>query len=76
MRNLSTGVAKLAKMSFFLIVALSLSFTVFAQKTITGKVSDNSGAPLVGASVVVKGTSNSSIGQRVPASPEKWIGCR
>ncbi|MDP4247160.1 MAG: SusC/RagA family TonB-linked outer membrane protein, partial [Bacteroidota bacterium] len=57
MRNLSTGVAKLAKMSFFLIVALSLSFTVFAQKTITGKVSDNSGAPLVGASVVVKGTS-------------------
>ncbi|MDP4151774.1 MAG: TonB-dependent receptor [Bacteroidota bacterium] len=44
-------------MSFFLIVALSLSFTVFAQKTITGKVSDNNGVPLIGASVVVKGTS-------------------
>ena len=55
MKNLQTGFAQIAKKSFFLIVSLSLSFTLLAQKTVTGKVSDNNGNPLSGVSVVVKG---------------------
>ena len=44
----------------FLSVLVMLLFCAFiyAQKTVTGTVSDNNGIPLAGASVVVKGTSN------------------
>ena len=35
-----------------------LAFTAMAQKTVTGVVSDDSGIPLPGASVVEQGTSN------------------
>jgi hypothetical protein len=57
MRNLQTGFARVSKKSFFLVIFLSLSFSLLAQKTLSGKVSDNSGAPLSGVSVIVKGTS-------------------
>jgi len=57
MRNLQTCFARVAKKSFSLVIFLSLSFSLLAQKTLTGKISDNSGAPLSGVSVVVKGTS-------------------
>ncbi len=57
MRNLQTCFARVAKKSFYLVIFLSLSFSLFAQKTLTGKISDNTGAPLSGVSVIVKGTS-------------------
>ncbi len=38
-----------------------VSLTALAQKKITGHVSDASGEPIIGASVVVKGTSNGTI---------------
>lgn len=40
-----------------LILLLSSAF-IYAQKTVSGTVSDKSGVPLAGASVIVKGTSN------------------
>jgi TonB-linked SusC/RagA family outer membrane protein len=47
------------KKLFFSVLLLTLfcAFT-YAQKTITGTISDNNGVPLAGASVVVKGTTN------------------
>ena len=35
-----------------------IAFSAMAQKTVTGVVSDDSGVPLPGASVVEQGTSN------------------
>ena len=45
---------------FFLYTALMLgSFTlVLAQNSVTGKVTDDSGEPLVGVNIVEKGTTN------------------
>lgn len=47
------------------LLVLSLTFfgaiSVFAQRTISGKVSDAGGEPLIGASVVVKGTSSGTV---------------
>ncbi len=40
---------------FLLLTLLSFSLTALAQQKVTGKVKDSSGAPLIGASVVVKG---------------------
>ena len=43
----------------FLLLITGLFFftlTTFAQQTITGKITDNNGAPLAGVSVKVKGT--------------------
>ena len=40
-----------------LVMTLFCAYT-FAQKTVTGTVSDNNGVPLAGASVIVKGTAN------------------
>lgn len=40
-----------------LVAVLFFSVQLFAQKTITGKVTDDKGAPVANASVVVKGTS-------------------
>ncbi|MFS4467466.1 SusC/RagA family TonB-linked outer membrane protein [Maribacter sp. 2210JD10-5] len=49
----------LRKYSIFGILLLFLNFSfVQAQTTVTGTVTDSSGAPLPGATVVVKGTSN------------------
>ena len=40
---------------FLLLTLLSFSLTALAQQKVTGKVKDSSGAPVIGASVVVKG---------------------
>jgi TonB-linked SusC/RagA family outer membrane protein len=45
------------KLIFSMLVFVFSSAFIYAQKTVTGTVSDNSGMPLAGASVVVKGTS-------------------
>ena len=37
------------------------SIGVFAQQTVKGKVKDVTGEPIIGASVLVKGTSNGTI---------------
>lgn len=44
--------------NLLLLIAVSLLFatSIFAQQTVTGKITDNNGAPLSGASVKVKGT--------------------
>lgn len=46
-----------------LLIAAFLLFTIagFAQQTITGKVTDNNGSPLAGASVKVKGTNRGTL---------------
>ena len=47
------------KQSKFLFqILFLLPFAMFAQKTITGTVTDNTNFPLPGASVIEKGTSN------------------
>lgn len=37
-----------------LLILLSVSFTVFAQHTVTGKVQDQTGEPVIGATIVLK----------------------
>jgi len=44
----------------FVMVSFGLSFA-FAQKTITGKIVDEKGAPVIGANILVKGTSTGTI---------------
>lgn len=47
----------LAKMALFLLICVLFTQTVFSQtKTITGKVSDDKGVPVQGATVTAKGT--------------------
>ncbi len=46
------------KQIFTVLIALFSGVFIYAQKTVTGTVSENGGIPLPGASVVVKGTSN------------------
>src|SRR5436190_13110720 len=44
---------------FMLSASLLLSIPIFSQnKTITGKVTDETGAPVAGANIVVRGTKN------------------
>ena len=47
-----------ASMALFMV---AVCFPVFAQKTVTGKVKDSSGEPMIGVSVVVNGTSNGAV---------------
>jgi TonB-dependent starch-binding outer membrane protein SusC len=49
------------KLSLILAMVLSTFGIAIAQKTLTGKVSDTKGEPLVGASVVVKGTTTGTV---------------
>ena len=49
------------KQIFTLIMFLSMVSFAVAQRTITGTITDKSGGPLVGASIVVKGTTNGSV---------------
>jgi TonB-dependent starch-binding outer membrane protein SusC len=44
------------KLLLFLVAVLSLSIQLYAQKTVTGKVTDDKGNPLPNVSVLVKGT--------------------
>lgn len=46
------------KLFFSMLILLLSSAFIYAQKTVSGTVSDKSGVPLAGASVIVKGTSN------------------
>ena len=50
-------------MKYFLVILFLLSSgLVYAQtKTITGKVSDTSGEPIIGATVMVKGTTQGTV---------------
>jgi TonB-dependent starch-binding outer membrane protein SusC len=57
MKKLSTGLGRYAKYSAILTAFLFFSVTLLAQQTVTGKVSDDNGAPLSGVSVVIKGGS-------------------
>src|ERR1700710_1417227 len=49
----------LARLVSLILLCVLFTQTAFSQnKTITGKVSDDKGAPIIGASVSVKGTKN------------------
>ncbi|MFV0565143.1 MAG: SusC/RagA family TonB-linked outer membrane protein [Flavobacteriaceae bacterium] len=41
---------------FYFLLCIPLGYTVYAQKTISGTVSDNTGQPLPGAAVIITGT--------------------
>jgi TonB-linked SusC/RagA family outer membrane protein len=56
MKNFSTAIRRLAQSCFSLLVFLFFSSAVFAQTPVKGRLVDNTGAPLAGASIVVKGT--------------------
>src|SRR5574344_1788443 len=43
------------------VILLGCALPIFAQQTVTGTVTDNSNEPIIGASVIVRGTSISSI---------------
>lgn len=51
---------KLLKTSLTLLL-MAIGLTAFAQSKITGKINDSKGEPLIGASVVVKGTTTGAI---------------
>ena len=74
MRNSKTALLRVVKSALFFLAFLFFSLTLFAQKAIKGKLSDANGAPLSGASVVIKGTTlgtttNSSGEFSINASP-------
>ena len=56
MKSSHSAIRRLIKSCFSLLVLLFFHFTGQAQTPIKGKLSDNTGTPLNGASVVVKGT--------------------
>lgn len=45
------------KQVYLLLIFLGISLTVFAQQKVTGSIKDSSGEPIIGASIVVKGSS-------------------
>ena len=49
------------KLSLVLIMVISTISFALAQRTVTGTVADSKGEPMVGASVVVKGTTNGTL---------------
>ena len=53
-----TKLFKMKKLSVFMVVLLCLAILSYGQYTISGEISDEKGAPLAGASVVVKNTYN------------------
>lgn len=44
-----------------LLLSLFLSVSAFAQSTIKGQVKDATGEPIIGASVLINGTSNGTV---------------
>lgn len=52
---------KASKLLLFLVAMLFNAAFAFAQKTVTGNVVDQQGEPVIGANVLVKGTSNGTI---------------
>ncbi len=68
------------KQLILLFLCMGLSFVAFSQKTITGTITDESGEPLIGATVQVKGTSIGTVtdldgkyGLNVPASARTLV---
>jgi TonB-linked SusC/RagA family outer membrane protein len=49
------------KLSTIVLILFLASAAVFAQKTVNGTITDASGVPLIGANVIVKGTSTGTI---------------
>jgi len=49
------------KLSLVLVLALACAASVFAQRNITGTVVDEQGAPLIGVSILVSGTSTGTV---------------
>ncbi|MDX1666908.1 MAG: SusC/RagA family TonB-linked outer membrane protein, partial [Saprospiraceae bacterium] len=49
------------RLLFVLLLAFASFATVMAQRTITGKVVDNAGDPLIGATILVEGTSTGTV---------------
>lgn len=46
------------KLFYVMLVLLFSSAFAYAQRTVTGTITDNNGVPLIGATIIVKGTSN------------------
>ena len=61
MRNPQTGLRQIAKNYFSLILLLFFSFQLMAQSPVTGRVLDQTGSPLNGASIVLKGNAHGTI---------------
>lgn len=51
----------LKKISLVLLLVLSSSLMIFAQRTVTGKIIDENGEALIGASILVKETSSGTV---------------
>lgn len=49
------------KLLFMLIIWGALAFNSYAQKAITGKITDNANSPIIGASIAEKGTTNGTV---------------
>ena len=49
------------KRALLFIVAAALSLSAFAQNNVSGTVIDNNGEPMIGASVIVKGTTTGTV---------------
>src|SRR5579862_1847301 len=54
MRNYQSALARFAKGALFLTSFLFISFSLLAQTPVKGRLTDGKGAPLVGASVIIK----------------------
>lgn len=61
MLNFKILLMKQLKAVFILLLMLVTSVSAFAQSRITGNIVDSTGEPVIGASVLVKGTSNGTI---------------
>ncbi len=57
----TTKIKKMRKLLTALAAVLLFSVQLYAQKTITGKVTDDKGAPVANASVIVKGTRTGTV---------------
>ena len=58
--KLSLGAQVLRRLMFLALVAICTS-GAFAQKQVSGTVVDAAGEPIIGASVIVKGTSTGTV---------------
>ena len=64
MNELIVKILNIRYMRTYKLIALLLLFIggpLYAQKTVTGIVCDSQNAPLIGATVMVKGTTNGTI---------------
>lgn len=59
--SMMTQIQKVAKTAVMMVAMLLLPFVAYAQVAVTGNVTDESGEPVIGASVQVKGTNAGTI---------------